>query len=296
MNFFEQVTIGIPVYNEDNFIRDTLLSAVKQNCNIIISDNGSTDLTQSICEEFQNQYPYVLYIRQEKNLGTWLNFKYVLEQAKTPYFLWLGGHDLISEQYVADALLVLKDSAETVAVYGELKRIEMRNKVAMSPTALKKPSANFLKKLASSDPLDRMYHMVVNCPHCVIIHALFKTAALKNICQNLEPHLGMDLHILARLSKEGRFIQLSGISYSYRDFTTDQVSQNIDPVERWIKTLNPPDAAYRISGYGYFRRGIYSAFRSTPYGAGYFQKLKKSYLRRRLKKFIEQNFGPFTYP
>ena len=72
MSFLEQVTIGIPVYNEGNFIRDTLLSAIKQNCNIIISDNGSTDLTKSICEEFENQYPNVLYIRQEKNLGMFL--------------------------------------------------------------------------------------------------------------------------------------------------------------------------------------------------------------------------------
>ena len=296
MSLFEQVTIGIPVFNEENFVRDTLLSALKQNCNIIISDNCSTDLTRSICEEFANQHPNVLYIRQKKNLGSWLNFKYVLDQAKTPYFLWLGGHDLISDQFVADALSVLKDSADTVAVYGELKRIEMRNKEAMSPTALKNPSANFLKKLASHDPLDRIYHMVLNCPHCVIIHSLFKTVVLKNICQNLEPHLGMDLHILARLAKEGRFIQLEGISYSYRDFTTDQVSQSVDRVERWIKDLNPPDAIYRITGYGYLRRGIYSAFRSIPSGEGHFKKLKKSYLRRRLKKFIEQNFGPFTYP
>ena len=296
MSFLKQVTIGIPIYNEDNFVRDTLLSAVKQNCNIIISDNGSTDLTRSICEEFKNQYPNILYIRQEKNLGSWLNFKYVLDHAKTPYFLWLGGHDLISDQFVADALLVLKDSAETVGVYGELKRIEMSGKEAMRPTALKKPSTNFLKKLASHDPLDRMYHMVVNCPHCAIIHSLFKTVALKNVCKNLEPHLAIDLHILARLAKEGRFIQIGGISYSYRDFTVDQVSQSVDPVERWIKTLNPPDATYRITGYGYFRRGIYSAFRSIPSGEGHFKKLKKSYLRRKLKKFIEQSFGPFTYP
>lgn len=284
------------MYNEGNFIRDTLLSAVKQNCSVIISDNGSTDLTQSICEEFQNKYPNVQYIRQEKNLGSWLNFEYVLDHATTPYFMWLGGHDFISDQFVANAFIALKDSIETVGVFGELNRVEMNGEEAKNMTTLTKPSTRFLKKLASSDPLDRMYHMVKDCPHCVIIHSLFKTNILKNICQPLDPHLGNDLHILAKLAKQGKFNQIEGIYYAYRDFTTNQTSQDVDLIERWIKTLNPPDATYRITGYGYLRRGIYSAFRSIPPGEGHFSKLKKSYLKRKLKKFLEQSFGPFSYP
>lgn len=295
MNHSDQVTIGIPVYNEGNFIRDTLLSAVKQNCSVIISDNCSTDSTQSICEEFRNQNPNIRYIRQEKNLGSYLNFKYVLDRATTPYFMWLGGHDFISDHFVTNTFLALKDSIETVGIYGELNRVEMNGEDAMNMTALAKPSSHFLKKLASSDPLDRMYHMVKNCPTCVIIHSLFKTDILKKICQ-LDPHLGIDLHILAKLAKEGKVIHIEGIHYAYRDFTTNQVNENVDPIERWIKTLNPPDATYRIIGYGYLRRGIYSAFKSIPHGESHYRKLKKSYLRRKLKKYLEQSFGPFVYP
>jgi hypothetical protein len=210
--------------------------------------------------------------------------------------MWLGGHDFISDHLVTNSFLVLKDSIETVGVYGELNRVEMYGEEALSTTILTKPSAQFLKKLVSSDPLDRVYHMVKNCPHCVIIHSLFKTDVLKRICQHLDAHLGNDLHILAKLAKEGKFIQIEGVHYTYRDFTTNQVNQNADLIERWIKTLNPPDATYRITGYGYLRRGIYSAFKSIPAGDSHLRRLKKSYLKRKLKKYLEQSFGPFSYP
>lgn len=295
MNLSDQVTIGIPVYNEAKFLAQTLASAAKQDCGIIISDNCSTDSTRSICEEFRDRHPNVRYVRQERNLGSYLNFKYVLDEATTPYFMWLGGHDFLGDGYVAATFSALKDAVDSVGAYGELNRVEMKGDIALEMTTLAKPSPIFLRKLASSDPIDRMYYMVRKCPTCVIIHSLFRTDILKRICE-MEPHLGNDLHILAKLAKEGRFVQVGGTYYAYRDFTTNQVAQGVDPIERWIRTLNPPDATYRITGYGYLRRGIYSAFKAIPAGDGRLRKLKKSYLKRRLKKYLEQSFGPFTYP
>ena len=47
-----KIIIGMPVYNVENFIHNALNSLLDQsfkNFLIIISDNGSTDKTKSIC-------------------------------------------------------------------------------------------------------------------------------------------------------------------------------------------------------------------------------------------------------
>jgi glycosyltransferase involved in cell wall biosynthesis len=49
------VTIGIPVYNGEEYIRsalDSLLSQQYKNIKIIISDNASTDHTAEICKYY----------------------------------------------------------------------------------------------------------------------------------------------------------------------------------------------------------------------------------------------------
>ena len=52
------ICIGIPVYNEENNLRQRLESIYKQsfsNFEIIISDNASEDKTQKICEELSKK-------------------------------------------------------------------------------------------------------------------------------------------------------------------------------------------------------------------------------------------------
>jgi glycosyltransferase involved in cell wall biosynthesis len=46
------VTIGLPVYNGENYISqaiDSILAQTYENFELIISDNASTDKTESIC-------------------------------------------------------------------------------------------------------------------------------------------------------------------------------------------------------------------------------------------------------
>jgi len=67
-----KVTIGLPVYNGEKFIRknlDSLLSQSYPYFELIISDNASTDSTSSICKEYEKKDKRIRYIRQKKNMG-----------------------------------------------------------------------------------------------------------------------------------------------------------------------------------------------------------------------------------
>ena len=65
------VTICIPVYNGEKFIRDALDSALFQtyeNFEILISDDSSTDATERICKEYSNKDTRIKIFRHAKIL------------------------------------------------------------------------------------------------------------------------------------------------------------------------------------------------------------------------------------
>ncbi|MEM7757352.1 MAG: glycosyltransferase family 2 protein [Cyanobacteria bacterium P01_A01_bin.40] len=76
------ISIGMPVYNGANFIReafDSILSQTYENFELIISDNASTDETEKICREYMSQDSRFRYYRSQQNLGAAWNFNRVFD-------------------------------------------------------------------------------------------------------------------------------------------------------------------------------------------------------------------------
>jgi len=89
--------IGLPVYNGEKFIKhaiDSILSQSYKNFKLIISDNCSEDNTKNICKEYASKDKRVSYIRHSKNFGPHFNFKFLLDQAKSKYFMWAAADDI----------------------------------------------------------------------------------------------------------------------------------------------------------------------------------------------------------
>ena len=65
-NVLPLVSIGVPIYNEERFLEESLVSLCSQdysNLEIIISDNASIDGTSEICREFANRDPRIRHSR-----------------------------------------------------------------------------------------------------------------------------------------------------------------------------------------------------------------------------------------
>ncbi len=106
----KRLTIGMPVYNGATTIAaalDSLLAQSFADFDLIISDNGSTDETQAICETYAARDPRVRYVRQPQNLGPQMNFRFVLFEAKTPYFMWAAADDLWAPAFAARNIAAL---------------------------------------------------------------------------------------------------------------------------------------------------------------------------------------------
>ena len=108
-----RVTIGLPVYNGEKFLHEKLESLLTQtftDFQIIISDNASIDSTEAICKEYEIKDGRIKYIRQKKNIGSRKNFFFVLQQAKTEYFLWTAVDDSWLPEFLEKTIKVLESN------------------------------------------------------------------------------------------------------------------------------------------------------------------------------------------
>jgi len=97
------ITVGMPLYNADEFLVPVLESLVNQsfkNFELIISDNASTDGSAEICKSYAAKDARIKYIRQAKNIGGAPNFEYVFKAATGEYYMWAAADDIRSSNYL----------------------------------------------------------------------------------------------------------------------------------------------------------------------------------------------------
>lgn len=107
------VSVGMPVYNGEKYIRqalDSLLGQTYKNFELIISDNASTDETKKICEEYAKKDKRIKYIRQKENMGATNNFKFVLEQATGKYFMWASHDDRWDANFISHLVMSILET------------------------------------------------------------------------------------------------------------------------------------------------------------------------------------------
>ena len=114
------LTIGIPVYNEEERIERAIRCAGHQCEKLIVADNASTDDTGAICQKLLPEFPNMEYIRNPENVGAINNWFRILEKTETPYIMFLGSHDHIDKDYVGKVLLVMNSDASIEVATGEL--------------------------------------------------------------------------------------------------------------------------------------------------------------------------------
>lgn len=105
-----RVSIGLPVYNGGAQLGEAIASLLAQDFTdfeLLISDNGSTDGTETVCREFAARDPRIRYVRQPENLGVKRNFQFVLNEARCEYFLWAAHDDRWAPNYLTEMVQTL---------------------------------------------------------------------------------------------------------------------------------------------------------------------------------------------
>lgn len=95
----EEINVIIPLYNSENYIKESVLSVISQpykNINIIIVDDGSTDSSNIISQKLVNEYPDRIHLIYQENSGVSsarnTGIDYVLKNKKG-YISFLDSYD-----------------------------------------------------------------------------------------------------------------------------------------------------------------------------------------------------------
>lgn len=92
------LSICIPTYNGGKRIIQTLNCAVKaigkrNDIEVIVSDNASTDNTYEVLKEYENTYTFIKVYRNEQNLGFNCNMIKLIDEYATGQYCWVIGDD-----------------------------------------------------------------------------------------------------------------------------------------------------------------------------------------------------------
>lgn len=113
------VSIIVPCYNHAQFIGETIESIMKStypDLEIIIVNDGSTDNSEQVALKYAQQYSNITYVYQ-KNQGPSAARNNGISQATGTYILPLDADDIISPNYIEEAVNVLDRDKNVILVY-----------------------------------------------------------------------------------------------------------------------------------------------------------------------------------
>lgn len=113
-NFEYKVSVIVPVYNVENYIRDCLNSLINQtipksDIEVLIINDGSTDNSLEICEEYARLFPFFKVFSKE-NEGLSATRNYGIKRAKGKYLMYIDSDDM----YTSDTVKAVTDFFDTV--------------------------------------------------------------------------------------------------------------------------------------------------------------------------------------
>jgi glycosyltransferase involved in cell wall biosynthesis len=122
-----RVSIGLPVYNGEKYLRfalDSLLAQDYRNFELIIADNASTDRTVEICRRCADTDRRVRFVRNDRNLGAVANFNNVFRLSSGDYFMWAAHDDVWHPSYISRCLEGLTENTNTVLCASAIQFID----------------------------------------------------------------------------------------------------------------------------------------------------------------------------
>ncbi len=196
-----RLSIGLPVYNGDKFIKeaiDSILAQTFEDFELIISDNASTDRTEEICRAYVEQDQRIRYYRNEKNIGCARNFNRTFELSSSEYFKWVAYDDLHAPDFIMKCVEVLDKDPTVVLCNSQVYFIDEQGKFLQN--------YDIKLKTDSLQPHKR-FHELLTKHLCYQCYGVIRASSIRAI-----PPMGSygfaDGILLSRLGILGRFYEI----------------------------------------------------------------------------------------
>ena len=112
-------SILVPVYNTERYLRQCIDSVLSQSCGdfeLLLTNDGSTDNSATICEEYAKKDCRIKFYKKE-NEGLLLTRRHALKRAQGDYILFLDSDDYWEKNLLSILDSVLKETPVDIVLY-----------------------------------------------------------------------------------------------------------------------------------------------------------------------------------
>lgn len=213
-----KVTIGLPVFNGAKFLDKSIKSLLNQtytNFELIISDNCSTDETESICTKYSELDHRIIYIKQNENIGAYKNFLFTLNQARYEYFMWAAADDEWHSDFLKKNLQNFSTNNKVVVSFCNVECINNQIKNVKE--------INFQKLNQLDYKFDLIKELLTQKKYNFFIYGLFRKDILKKCFSNEIDFV--DRWLLLPMILEGYKVAVVNDVLYYRTIYNDKINE-----------------------------------------------------------------------
>ncbi len=260
MSVGPRLSVGLPVYNGENFLAEAIESLLGQtyaDFELIISDNASADETEGICRHYAAQDERIRYIRQPRNIGGAPNHNFLVAQARGELFKWAAHDDLYARDLLQRCVEALDKLPQMVLAHSWTATVDGHGDI-IAPI-------RYTLATASPSAPERFRSMLYAAggddDGGVIRMSVLRRTAL------LGSYHHSDRTLVAELALHGPFFQVPDWLYFRRDHP-ERAERAFVTVRDWCANLDPRrSSALRnpaIRLYGEYVWAFVDAIRRAP--------------------------------
>lgn len=200
------VSVIIPVYNGQKYLKETVLSVQKsnyRNFEVILVNDGSKDKSLELCYKLKEKYKNIRVFSFKNNRGLSNILNYAVRKAKGKYIARINQDDLMVSNRIFSQVYFLENNSDHVLVGGNLKLVSEKGKqidVLSYPQTDQEIRNNWLYLNAFADP--------------AVMYRKKTFLKVGNYYQNFYP--ADDYHLWFRMGEEGKVANLNHVVTKFR--------------------------------------------------------------------------------
>ena len=231
------LSIGLPVYNGERYLRnalDSLLNQDFEDFELIISDNGSSDQTEAICREAARKDSRIRYSRSDQNRGCTWNFRRVVELAEGDFFKYAAYDDECYPTMLSRCMEAMRTGDPTVGLVYTRSEFIDENSATLPPDG---PNWDRVWTAAPT-PHQRLVRVIWRALHGHAQYGVIRSSFLRRA----RPYgsIAADWALLAELAMMGKIVEIPEVLFRLRKHSA--ITWNADSTPRKILYWHDPEA------------------------------------------------------